>query len=166
MICEFLLHPHLWLRNISSCLVTLYFTHVTESCREACFLMRPTRLFHIAASLCYQLKTQPPDDAASTLITHNLVFTICHLHSLLRQIEYVDFPKFWSQLEDKEQGCFLKAFHMLDSRKGRGTLAYLTSDLGVPHSEQKNKPQQYFIVSYLLKRMGRISLAMETIQVH
>ncbi|XP_071927577.1 uncharacterized protein [Coffea arabica] len=164
MICEFLLHPHLWLRNISSRLVTLYFTHVTESCREACFLMRPTRLFHIAASLCYQLKTQPPDDAASTLITHNLVFTICHLHSLLRQIEYVDFPKFWSQLEDKEQGCFLKAFHMLDSRKGRGTLAYLTSDLGVPHSEQKNKPQQYFIVSYLLKRMGRISLAMETIQ--
>lgn len=164
MICEFLLHPHLWLRNISNRFVTLYFTHVTEACREACFLMIPSRLFHIAASLCYQLKTQPTDDAASTLITHNLVFTICHLHSLLGQIEYFDFPKFWSKLEDKEQGCFLRAFHMLDSRKGRSTLAYLTSDLGVPHSEQENKPQQNFLVSYLLKRLGRISLALETIQ--
>lgn len=166
MICEFLLHPHLWLRNISNRFVTFYFTHVTESCGEACFLMRPSRLFHIAASLCYQLKTQPTDDAASTLIMHNLVFTIRHLHSLLGQIEYVGFPKFWSKLEDKEQSSFVKAFHMLDSRKGRSTLAYLTSDLGMPHSEQKNKPQQNFIVSYLLKRMGRISLAMETIQVH
>ncbi|KAL3506473.1 hypothetical protein ACH5RR_031855 [Cinchona calisaya] len=164
MICEFLLHPHLWLRNISNRLVAFYFSHVTEAYRETLFLMRPSRLFLVAASLCCQLKTQPTDDAASNLIAHNLVFTICHMHTLLVQIEYMDFPKLWSNLDDNEQGCFLKAFHVLDSGKGRSTLEYLTSDIGGPRGEQKNDHHQHFLVSYLLKKMGKISLQIDTIQ--
>lgn len=160
VICEFLLHPHLWLRKISSRLVAFYFSHVTEGCRET-LLMRPSRLFLIAASLCCQLKSQPGDDA-SNLITHNLVLAICHLHSLLGQ--FMDFPKFWSNLEDNEQGCFLKAFHVLDSGKGRSTLAYLTSDDAEPRDEQKNDRHQHFLVLYLLKKMGKISLQIENIQ--
>lgn len=165
MICDFLLHQHLWLRSISNRLVAFYFSHVTEACIETLFLMRPSRLFLIAASLCCQLKTQPADDAASNLIAHNLVFTICHLHALLGQIECMDFPEFWSNLEKNEQGCFLRAFHALDAGKGRSTLSYLTSDLHEPRSETKNDHRQHFLVSYLLKKMGKISLQIETIQV-
>ncbi|KAL3506470.1 hypothetical protein ACH5RR_031852 [Cinchona calisaya] len=90
MICEFLLHPHLWLCNISNRLVPFYFSHVTEAYRETLFSMTPSRLFLVAALLCCQLKTQPTDDAAGNLIAHNLVFTICHLHTLLGQIECMD----------------------------------------------------------------------------
>ncbi|KAL2525560.1 ARM repeat superfamily protein [Abeliophyllum distichum] len=95
-ICEFLLHPHLWLRNISNRLVSFYFAVVTNTCNEnkemsmeTLFLMRPSKLFSIAASLCCQLKAPLIDDAAGALIMKNLVFSICGLHSFLGKNEYM-----------------------------------------------------------------------------
>ncbi|CAL5389880.1 unnamed protein product [Camellia sinensis] len=67
MISELLLHPHMWLRDVSNRLVALYFASVTEANREnheksleTVFLMRPSRLFLIAVSLCCQLKLKLP----------------------------------------------------------------------------------------------------------
>ncbi|GMP51256.1 hypothetical protein CsSME_00017551 [Camellia sinensis var. sinensis] len=72
MISELLLHPHMWLRDVSNRLVALYFASVTEANREnheksleTVFLMRPSRLFLIAVSLCCQLKAPLIDSTAS-----------------------------------------------------------------------------------------------------
>lgn len=166
-ICELLLHPHQWLRNISSRLVSCYFATVTASCKEnlelpqgTYFLMRPSRLFFIATSLCCQLKVLQTDDAASDLITQNLVFSICTLHSFLGKNECIDRSKFWSTIEHDEQGLLLKAFQQLDSRKGKNIYLSLVSDL----SDQEDESQRYFVISYLLKTMGKISLHVEDMQ--
>ncbi|KAL3360047.1 hypothetical protein AABB24_016514 [Solanum stoloniferum] len=164
-ICELLLHPHLWLRNISNRLVACYFATVTEACKEnlelpqeTYFLMRPSRLFFVATSLCCQLKVLQTDDAASDLITQNLVFSICSLHSFLGKNECKD--KFWSTIEHDEQGLLLKAFQQLDSRKGKNIYLSLVSDL----SDQEDEGQRYLVISYLLKTMGKISLHVEDMQ--
>lgn len=164
-ICQLLLHPHPWLRNISNRLVACYFATVTEACKEnlvlpqgTYFLMRPSRLFFIATSLCCQLKVLQSDAAASDLITQNLVFSICSLHSFLGKKECKD--KFWSTIEHDEQGLLLKAFQQLDSRKGKNIYLSLVSDL----SDQEDESQRYLVISYLLKTMGKISLHMEDVQ--
>ncbi|KAG5588462.1 hypothetical protein H5410_048896 [Solanum commersonii] len=151
-ICELLLHPHLWLRNISNRLVACYFATVTEACKEnfelpqeVYFLMRPT-------------EGVQTDDAASDLITQNLVFSICSLHSFLGKNEYKN--KFWSTIEHDEQGLLLKAFQQLDSRKGKNIYLSLVSDL----SDQEDERQGYLVISYLLKTMGKISLHVEDMQ--
>ncbi|KAL0366725.1 UNVERIFIED_CONTAM: Small subunit processome component 20 [Sesamum radiatum] len=95
-ICEFLLHPHLWLRNISNRILSVYFAAVTTACRDkevsmgTFFLMKPSILFHVAVSLSCQLKVPLIDDAAGVIILQNLVFSICGLHSLLVDLEFVD----------------------------------------------------------------------------
>lgn len=166
-ICELLLHPHLWLRNISNRLVACYFASMTEACKEnlelpqgTYFLMRPSRLFFIATSLCCQLKVLQTDDAASDLITQNLVFSICALHSFLGKNECKRQNKFWSTIEHDEQGLLLKAFQQLDSRKGKNIYLSLVSDL----SGQEDENERYLVISYLLKTMGKISLQVEDMQ--
>ncbi|XP_060178660.1 uncharacterized protein LOC132608895 isoform X2 [Lycium barbarum] len=163
-ICELLLHPHLWLRNISNRLVAGYFATVTEACKEnlkgTYYLMRPSRLFFIATSLCCQLKVLQTDAAASDLITQNLVFSICSLHSFLGRNECKDRDKFWSTFEHDEQGLLLKAFQQLDSRIGKNIYLSLVSDL----SGQEDENQRYLVISYLLKTMGKISLHVEDMQ--
>ncbi|MCD9558563.1 U3 snoRNP protein [Datura stramonium] len=166
-ICELLLHPHLWLRNISNRLVAFYFATVTEACKEnvelpqgTYFLMRPSRLFFIATSLCCQLKVLQTDAAASDLIAQNLVFSICSLHSFLGKNECKDRDKFWSTIERVEQGLLLKAFQQLDSGKGKNIYLSLVADL----SDQEDERQRYLVISYLLKTMGKISLHVEDMQ--
>ncbi|KAK4356825.1 hypothetical protein RND71_022435 [Anisodus tanguticus] len=166
-ICELLLHPHLWLRNISNRLVACCFSTVTEACKEnlelphrTYFLMRPSRLFFIATSLCCQLKVLQTDVAASDLITQNLVFSICALHSFLGKNECNDRDKFWSTFEHDEQGLLLKGFQQLDSRKGKNIYLSLVSDL----SGQEDVNLRYLVISYLLKTMGKISLHVEDMQ--
>ncbi|ONI16067.1 hypothetical protein PRUPE_3G077100 [Prunus persica] len=170
-ICELLLHPHMWLRCISSRLVAFYFAAVTEACSKnheklcgAYYLIRPSRLFMIAVYLCCQMKTQLVDDTASNLITQNLVSTICGVHSLVGQTECADPTQFWSTLEEHEQGCFLKAFELLDARKGRIMFLSLTSGICDKNNESPSKNIRYLLVSSLLKKMGKIALQMEAIQ--
>lgn len=125
----------MWLRNISNRLIALYFSSVTEACKDnheklfrTFFLMRPSRLFHIAVSLCCQLKASLTDDIANAIIEQNLIFSICGLHGLLQHGEYANL-KYWSELEHTEQGLLLRTFHQLDSRKGRSMFASLTSGI-------------------------------------
>ncbi|EEF44174.1 conserved hypothetical protein [Ricinus communis] len=127
-------------------------------------LMRPHRLFIIAASLCYQLKTQVIDDAAENLITQNLVFTVCAIHSLMGKAECPEPYVFWTGLEPHEQGLFLKAFQLLESRKGKHVFLNVVS--GVRDQDDKDQPEnlQYLLVSNLIKEMGKIALQMEAIQ--
>ncbi|CAK9136504.1 unnamed protein product [Ilex paraguariensis] len=161
----------MWLRNVSNRLVALYFATVTEACREnqeksagKYCLMRPSRLFLIAMSLCCQLKVQLTDDAANSLITQNLVFSICGVHSLVGQ-NNMDPQDFWSTVEHRDQARYLKVFHLLDSRKGRGEFASLASGFNGQNDQQNSEHYHHVLIIYLLKRMGKIALQMEAIQV-
>lgn len=199
----------MWLRGISSRLVALYFSTMTEACKkndeetkttEACkkkeekanqsissrlvklyiytvteekdekpdrsyFLMRPSRLFMIAVSLCCQLKTKVGDDAASDLIVQNLVLTISCVHSLMGQLECGEPQKFWSTLEPNEQGYFLKALKLLDSGKGQSMFLSLTSDKFEKKDDTCAKDIRHLLVCNLLKKMGKVALQMEDVQV-
>lgn len=161
----------MWLRCISSRLVALYFDAAKAASKDdgkplgIYYLIRPSRLFMIAASLCCQMKTQLNDDAASNLITENLAFSVCHVHSLIGQTECADPHQFWSNLEQHEQAHFLRAFELLDARKGRSMFLSLTSGICDPNDESASKNIQYLIVSNLLKKMGKTALQMEAIQV-
>lgn len=171
-ISELMLHPHMWLRNISNRLVALYFSTATETCRKNhekslgnYLLMKPSRLFMIAVSLCCQLKVQLMDSATSNLIQQNLTFSICGLHSLTGQKECLDLLKYWSTLESNEQNYFLKAFQLLDSRKGGAIFSSLSSDLSKQNDQEDGENLRYLLVSSLLKKMGKIALQMEDVQV-
>ncbi|KAL3622254.1 hypothetical protein CASFOL_033665 [Castilleja foliolosa] len=164
-ICEFLLHPHLWIRNISNRILSRYFAAATDACRdnklsiESLFLMKPSILFQSAVSLCCQLKVPLTDDAAGPIILQNLVFSICCLNSYLEKDERMDVSKFWANLDRAEQDRFLKAFGVVDPSKGRRMLVSLTCDASNP----QNKHQHPFI-SFLLQRMGKIAFQMEANQ--
>ncbi|XP_043723794.1 small subunit processome component 20 homolog [Telopea speciosissima] len=169
---EFLLHPHMWLRNISSRLVALYFAAASEasqankekSKQQNLLLMKPSTLFEIAVSLCCQLKAQLTDDSANNILTQNLVFTICGVHSLVGQRDCMDLQSFWSSLKRREQGCFLESLHLLGSRKERDMFVSLTFTTKHQGDQDSIENLQSLLVSPLLKRMGKIALQMEDIQ--
>ncbi|XP_062008273.1 U3 small nucleolar RNA-associated protein 20 [Rosa rugosa] len=170
-ICELLLHPHMWLRCISSRLIAFYFASVKESCSGdhenpfgTYYLIKPNKLFMIAAYICCQLKTQLIDDAANKLITQNLAFTVCGVHSLMGQTECADSHQFWFNLEQHEQDRFLKAFELLEARKGKTTFLSLTSGMCDANDENPSKNIRCLLVSNLLKKMGKIALQMEAVQ--
>lgn len=166
IICEFLLHPHIWLRNISNRLIALYFTTLLESNTKnnenligEFFLMRPSRLFLLAVSFVSQLKASLTDDSANNYLTQNIVFAILGLHKILSQQN--EAQVFWSNLQQKDEEIFVKAFMILDSRKGRSMFASLVSGVNEMENCEHNR---YLLISSLLKRMGKFALDMEEVQ--
>ncbi|XP_010257842.1 PREDICTED: small subunit processome component 20 homolog [Nelumbo nucifera] len=170
-VCNFLLHPHMWVRSISNRLVSSYFATSTENSRlnpeklnmETFLLMKPSRLFWIAVSLFRQLRAGISDDAASNIITQNLVFATCGVHSLVGQMECMDIHRFWSALQVHEQGYILAAFQMLGARKERTVFASLTSSK-YEHDKESSQDLQSLLVSPLLKKMGKMALQMADTQ--
>ncbi|XP_065862754.1 uncharacterized protein [Euphorbia lathyris] len=169
-VCELLLHPHPWLRNISSRLVAFYFASVSKAERQDTkeifqpLLMRPESLFMIAVSFCCQLRTQVINDTAENFIAQNLVFCICTMHSLMGKEEYANPSVFWSTREQHEQGLFLRAFQLLDSRKGKDIFLNVIS--GVHDQDDGHKPENllHFLISNLIKKMGKLSLQLDAMQ--
>lgn len=166
-----LLHPHSWIRSRSVHLIAQYFAHIMDSSKENhqkplgnYFLMSPSRLFYIAASLCCQLKTPLMDDSDSNLMNQCIVFAICGVHSVMGQTSCVDPPAFWFTLEQHERDQLLKAFGLLDSRKGRSMFLSLTS-IHEPNNQQNANNIRHVLVSLLLRKMGKIALQMEAYQV-
>ncbi|XP_073005480.1 uncharacterized protein [Typha latifolia] len=178
LICKLLRHPHIWLRNISSRLVALYFTGVSEARRsdneklriDSFSLVDPSRLFVIAVSFMNQLKRDLSDDAANNLIVQNLVFSVCGLHSFCKQRQISALDQFWSTLSSAEQGCYIESFELLGSRKAKNKFLLSTTSRSVS-SVQKDQPNydtsedlQSLLVAPLLKRMGKIAMDMEDVQ--
>lgn len=147
--------------------MSCYFAAVSNACKDdpevstaTFFLMKPSTLFLSAVSLCQQLKAPVADDTAGVIIMQNLVFSICSLHSFLEKNEFMDASKFWSSLDQAEQDRFVKAFGVLDPRKGRKALSSFTSEASGQHNEH-----QHPFISFLLQRMGKIAFQMEVSQV-
>ncbi|OWM88808.1 hypothetical protein CDL15_Pgr020762 [Punica granatum] len=171
LISELLLHPHMWVRNITSRLVAFYFATMTEACTgdnksllQNYFLMRPSRLFFITVSLCCQLKNQLSDDSAASVITENLIFALCSLHSSMGCMEPEASQKFWSSIGHDDQVRFLRAFQLVDPGKGRATFLYLNSEMGNHSSEGPYGDVRFLLVRILFKTMGKIALQMEPVQ--
>lgn len=122
--------------------------------------MKPSILFHVAVSLCCQLKVPLIDDTAGIVIQQNLVFSICGLHAFLEKNENMDISNFWSSLDLAEQDRFRKTFGILDPRKGKRTLQSFISDTSGQHDNG-----QHPFISYLLQRMGKITFQMGADQV-
>ncbi|XP_058078049.1 uncharacterized protein LOC131226271 isoform X2 [Magnolia sinica] len=174
-ICKFLLYPHMWLRNISSRLVASYFAVVTQArsldqgkLDLGFSLMKPSSLFAIAVSLCCQLKSQLTDDASGNIITQNLVFAVCGLHSFARQRECTDPHVFWSTLELHERDHFCKAFELLGSRKAIVMFQSVSSNDPsgnlIVNDQNKSENLPSLLVAPLLRRMGKLALQKEDIQ--
>ncbi|WCJ33154.1 ARM repeat superfamily protein [Euphorbia peplus] len=162
-VCELLLHPHPWLRNISSRLVAFYFASVTkaeEKEKEKILkrlLMSPQRLFMIAVSFCCQLRTQVINDTSENFIAQNLVFSICTMHSMMGKEEYANPSVFWSTLEEHEQSLFHRAFQLLGSRKGKDMFKNVIDG-------HKSENLLHVLVSNLIKQLGKLSLQLDAMQ--
>lgn len=178
-VIKFLLHPHVWLRNISNRLVALHFAAVAEAGRAnpeqlnlgATYLVNPSRLFMTAVSLLNQLKAQlSDDDATSNLITQNLVFSICNLHSFAKQKTHLLLHEFWSTLDCHEQASYLEAFELLGSRKAKDFFLLSTHNKSQSCQQEdqsdqvSNQKLELLLVAPLLKRMGKIATDMEDVQ--
>ncbi|KAK1435340.1 hypothetical protein QVD17_01101 [Tagetes erecta] len=166
MICELLLHPHIWLRTVSNRLIALYLKPLTESQKwnGSIFLMRPSRLFFLAVSFCSQLKAPLTDESAKDLLTELITFTILQLYTILGPRE--ESQVFWSTLEQKDEEILLRAFVILDSRKGRSMYASLASGLNGHIDIESCENHQYLLISSIIKTMGKILLNMEEDQMN
>ncbi|XP_020699901.1 small subunit processome component 20 homolog isoform X1 [Dendrobium catenatum] len=172
LICKFLLHPHLGLRNISSRLVALYFTAVSEACKgdsekmiqKNLFLINPSRLFAVAVSFLKQLEGQVIDDASGNMITQNLAFSICSLHSFAKHKSLTPLHKLWSMLAACEQSSYLDAFDLLGSRKAKRIFLLSTSVTAQSSTASENEDLQSLLVKPLLKRLGKIAMEKENFQ--
>ncbi|KAI0527474.1 hypothetical protein KFK09_003075 [Dendrobium nobile] len=172
LICKFLLHPHLGLRNISSRLVALYFSAVSEACKgdsekmiqKNLFLINPSRLFAVAVSFLKQLEGQVIDDASGNMITQNLAFSICSLHSFAKHKSLTPLHKLWSMLAACEQSSYLDAFDLLGSRKAKRIFLLSTSVTAQSSTASENEDLQSLLVKPLLKRLGKIAMEKENFQ--
>lgn len=169
MIIELLLHPHIWLRDISNRLIAFYFKQLALDKLEndkkgigSYLLMRPSRLFLLAVSFCAQLKASITDKSAIESLENNIVHVIPQLHSMLGHTQLG--LNFWSSLGQKDEEILLRSFVILDSRKGTSMFASLASGLNGHYDTEKCNRHRYLLISSLLKRMGKIALDMDQVQ--
>ncbi|EOA25292.1 hypothetical protein CARUB_v10018607mg [Capsella rubella] len=172
---KLLLHPHEWLENITCRLLNYYFKKLAESPKTVAesLLGKPSRLFMVAASLCFQLKVKmhrsrvdKKNDAIAEEeeegnqnnednVTQNIVFAVSSLHSMIGQSD----DEYWSSLDNNEKAEFLEAFVVVDSGKVRSTFLALTSG----SSKRSRDDLRIVLVGSLLKRMGKLALDMDLI---
>ncbi|KAF6153049.1 hypothetical protein GIB67_034771 [Kingdonia uniflora] len=159
LICDLLLHRHIKLRSISNHLLFSYFaaassdSSIRKTKLETFLLMKPSRLFKIAASFCCQLEGQLSDDSSSNeIIIQNIVFAISRLYSLVGKKKCQDF---WCTLELKEQHHFVKAFQLLEPKNG---IIYCVN------FEDSTEKLQSVLVSPLLKKLAKLALIKEDVQ--
>ncbi|KAL8136927.1 hypothetical protein V2J09_002928 [Rumex salicifolius] len=151
-ISELLMHPHLWIRGISSRLISLYFNQISlrNTKLGTTYLTRTDKLFRVAVSQCCQLKGGHSDANSVEVLKSNLVFALKGLHAARAIEESRDPSVFWSTLDPHEQHCFLEASQLLDSSNRRVVVESLTSSSGEDLCQ--------LLVSSLLETMGKIAL--------
>ncbi|KAK8959123.1 hypothetical protein KSP40_PGU003577 [Platanthera guangdongensis] len=173
MIIKFLLHPHAWLRNISGRLVALYFTAASEASRAAdrakmsqqtFYLINPSKLYTIAVSFLKQLEARVIDDASGNIITQNLAFSVCGLHSFAKQRSFMPMHELWLTLDDHEKSSYLEAFDLLGSGKAKRVFLLSASVHSHSLSEENDENISSILVKPLLRRLGRIAMTTENFQ--
>lgn len=159
------------LRNISSSLVASYFSFVEKSKREKKFdgksslLIQPSMLFLIAVSLMKQLRAELSDTTANNLIVQNLSYSVCNLHTLVKQTTSPH--QFWSSLSSSDHSAFLEGFELFGSTKAKNAFLLCTSASTDVNGSNLDGGEELtsLLVSSLLKRMGKIAMQMQDTQV-
>ncbi|EOA39466.1 hypothetical protein CARUB_v10008061mg, partial [Capsella rubella] len=163
LVFHLLLHRHELLRTISCQLLNYYFKALAGRVRGKSqklvadsLLGKPSSLFRVAVSLCVQLEDQSSTrkEQEVLIITENIVFAVSGLHSMIGQSDH----EFWPSLDNDEQVVFLNAFKELGSGKGKSIFLALAS------GEHSDKDVRNVLIGSLLKRMGKIALEMDTLQ--
>lgn len=170
IVCKLLIHPHSMLRNISSSLVASYFSFVEKSKREKKFdgksslLIQPSMLFLIAVSLMKQLRAELSDTTANNLIVQNLSYSVCNLHTLVKQTTSPH--QFWSSLSSSDHSAFLEGFELFGSTKAKNAFLICTSASTDVNGSNLDGGEELtsLLVSSLLKRMGKIAMQMQDTQ--
>ncbi|XP_039847986.1 small subunit processome component 20 homolog isoform X2 [Panicum virgatum] len=170
IVCKLLIHPHSMLRSISSSLVASYFATVEKRKREqklvatSWLLVQPSRLFIIAVSFLKQLRTELSDTAANNLIVQNLAYSVCNLHTSIRQSTSTH--QFWSSISSSDHSALLEGFELLGSTKAKNVFLLCTStatDVSVSSLDSSEEPKS-LLVSSILKSMGKIAMQMQDTQ--
>ena len=167
LVCKLLIHPHLMLRSISGSVVASYFATVEKRKREqklvaiSWLLVQPSRLFIIAVSFLKQLRTELSDTAANNLIVQNLAYSVCNLHTSIRQSTSTH--QFWSSISSSDHGAFLEGFELLGSTKVKNMFLLCTTTYSYVSrsSLDINKEPTSLLVSSILKKMERIAMQMQ-----
>uniref|UniRef100_A0A0D9YB09 Uncharacterized protein n=1 Tax=Oryza glumipatula TaxID=40148 RepID=A0A0D9YB09_9ORYZ len=170
IVCKLLIHSHSMLRNISSSLVASYFSFVEKSKREKKFdgksslLIQPSMLFLIAVSLMKQLRAELSDTTANNLIVQNLSYSVCNLHTLVKQTTSPH--QFWSSLSSSDHSAFLEGFELFGSTKAKNAFLLCTSASTDVNGSNLDGGEELtsLLVSSLLKRMGKIAMQMQDTQ--
>ncbi|ERN01577.1 U3 small nucleolar RNA-associated protein 20 [Amborella trichopoda] len=163
-ISSFLLHSHMWLRSVSTRLMATYFTASMEACpkglvqENAQLLLQPTKLFRSAVSFCQQLEAQLTDDESNSFIAQNIVFSISQLHSYIKHPKGEGLMELWGNLPQSSQ--LLESMELLGSQKGIALFHRLRDKDGELCAEEL----QSLLVVPLLKRIGKVALQMQDIQ--
>ncbi|KAF2546820.1 hypothetical protein F2Q70_00020637 [Brassica cretica] len=132
---KLLLHRHEWLQTTTCRLLNYYFKKLAKSTEAESLLGKPSSLFMVAASLCFQLKLKVDrnrvvnknnDTTEEDYLRENIVFAVTGLHSMIGQTD----DEYWSSLDSDEQGKFMEAFLVFDSGKVRSTFLALTTTSG------------------------------------
>ena len=125
--------------------------------------MRPSRLFLLAVSFCSQLKASLDDAEANKCLKSNVERSILILHSILGQQNEIQV--FWSTINQEDEEILLRGFVILDSRKGRSMFGSLALGLNGHCDLNLCEQYKYLLISSLLKKLGKIALDMDEVQV-
>ncbi|CDY16211.1 BnaA09g29450D [Brassica napus] len=165
MVFKLLLHRHEWLQTTTCRLLHYYFKKLAESTQAESLLGKPSSLFMVAASLCFQLKLKVDrnrvinknnDTTEEDYLRENLVFAVTGLHSMIGQTD----DEYWSSLDSDEQAKFMEAFLVFDSGKVRSTFLSLTSSGDLKGLDDVRN----VLVGSLLKRMGKLAFDVDSHQ--
>ncbi|KAJ0257757.1 hypothetical protein HA466_0085710 [Hirschfeldia incana] len=166
MVFKLLLHRHEWLQTITCRLLNYYFKKLADESPEAESLLgKPSSLFMVAASLCFQLNLKVDrntfvnknnDATEEDYLRENLVFAVTGLHSMIGQTDV----EYWSSLDSDEQAKFMEAFLVFDSGKLRSTFLGLTSSGNLRGQDDVRN----VLVGSLLKRMGKLAFDVDSHQ--
>ncbi|KAF8079609.1 hypothetical protein N665_1013s0007 [Sinapis alba] len=166
MVFKLLLHRHEWLQTTTCRLLNYYFKKLAESTEADSLLGKPSSLFMVAASLCFQLKLKVDRNIVEgkknngateeDYLTENIVFAVTGLHLMIGQTD----DEYWSCLDNDEQAKFLEAFLVFDSGKVRSTYLALTSSGNMECQDDVRN----VLVGSLLKKMGKLAFDVDSLQ--
>ncbi|XP_031478045.1 uncharacterized protein LOC116249069 [Nymphaea colorata] len=161
LVLEFLMHPNHRLHETATCLINSYFStsskqlglKESKSNQEFPLLLKPSRLFAVASSLCCQLEAHPagPNYTPCNTIVENLVFSICGLYSFAKHNCDQKLHEYWSSLAALDHMLILKFLELLGAKKEKNVLICLGN-------ENLEEDVASLLVVPLLKKLGDVVL--------
>ncbi|KAF3796079.1 Small subunit processome component 20-like protein [Nymphaea thermarum] len=161
LVLEFLMHPNHRLRETATCLINSYFStsskqlglKESKSNQEFPLLLKPSRLFAVASSLCRQLEAHPagPNYTLCNTIVENLVFAICGVYSFAKHNCDQKLHEYWSSLAALDHMLILKFLELLGAKKEKNVLICFGN-------ENLEEDVASLLVVPLLKKLGDIVL--------